>query len=437
MFRHCPGSPATIAGEEDGLTLNGLDLAAAFLAVVAIVGWLNSRVTRMPTAVAMVLAGSACALLLLALRRFGWASQEAEAVLHAVREVDFQIAVLGYLLAFLLFAGAMHVELADLRRRITAVASLATLGVIVSTALVGGGLWAAARLLHVDLPFAWALAFGALICPTDPIAVLATVRNGRFSKNLKSILLGEALFNDGVGIVVFRAAVSFAVAQDAPDGLTLIGRVAMEAAGGLALGIAAGALTVRALRAIDDYAVEVSATLALAMTTYAIADALHLSGPIAVVGAGLLVGEHGLETAMSDETRRYVGAFWTLVDDLLSAALFLLLGLELAVAPLRPEYAGLAVAGVVLVTVARWLTVAPWGLYYTRRRGEKAATTVLAWGGVHGAISLALALSLPQGAARPILLTVAFAVVFSSVVVQGLTFPRLARKLAPPGDPDD
>lgn len=413
------------------MTVSGFDLAAAFLVVVAVAGWLNVRFTGLPTAVAMVLAGIGCAALLRVLQGLGWAPEEVGQALEAIRSVNFPIAVLGYLLAFLLFAGAMQVDLAELRRRLAAIASLATLGVVVSTLLAGGGLWAAARLLDVELPLAWAVAFGALICPTDPIAVLATVREGRFSQNLKSILLGEALFNDGVGIVVFGAAVSVASAQAAPDPLLLVGRVALEALGGLALGLAVGALTVRALRAIDDYAVEVIATLALAMSVYAIAQAVHVSGPIAVVGAGLLMGARGFETAMSDMTRRYVRGFWTLIDEILNAALFLLLGLELIVAPPRPEYAGLALAAIILVTAARWATVLPWGLTFSLRRGGAGATTVLAWGGVHGAISLALALSLPQSPARPALLTVTFAVVICSIVVQGLTFSKLARTLAP------
>ena len=413
------------------MTASGFQLAAGFFVIVSVAGWLNVRLGRLPTAVAMVLAGLACAGLLLALDALGIASHEVRPLLAAVRAVDFQVAVLGYLLAFLLFAGAMQVDLPELLHRFAPIASLASLGVVVSTLLAGGGLWGASRLLGLDLPLAWAVAFGALIAPTDPIAVLAAVHEGRFSEDLKSVLLGESLFNDGVGIVLFGAAVSVATAQASPDLPALAGRVALEAAGAVGLGVLAGAVVVRAMRAIDDYAVEVSATIALAMGVYAVAQTIGVSGPIAVAAAGLLLGERGFATAMSETTRRYVRGFWTLVDQILNAGLFLLLGLELAAAPPNLTYAGLALAAVILVTVARWITVLPWGLYFRLRHGERRATTVLAWGGVHGAISLALAFSLPEGPARPVLLTVTFAVVIASVLIQGLTFPRLARALAP------
>jgi CPA1 family monovalent cation:H+ antiporter len=417
------------------MTASGFQLAAGFFVIVAIAGWLNVRLGRLPTAVAMVLAGSACAGLLLTLDRLGIASREVAPLLAAVRAVDFQLAVLGYLLAFLLFAGAMQVDLPELLHRLAPIASLASLGVVVSALLAGGGVWCASRLLGLDLPLAWAVAFGALIAPTDPIAVLAAVHGGRFSEDLKSVLLGEALFNDGVGIVLFGAAVSVATAQTSPDFPALVGRVALEALGAVVLGVLAGAVAVRAMRAIDDYAVEVSVTIALAMGVYAVAHIIGVSGPIAVAAAGLLVGERGFATAMSETTRRYVRGFWTLVDDILNAGLFLLLGLELAAAPPNLAYAGLALAAIVLVTVARWITVLPWGLYFRLRHGERRATTVLAWGGVHGAISLALAFSLPAGPARPVVLTITFAVVIASVLIQGLTFPRLARALAPAAGP--
>lgn len=413
------------------MVISSFHLAAGFLFIVATFSWLNARILRLPTAVAMVIAGAACAGLLVGLRELQVSPDLIASLFDAVRNVDFQETVLGYLLAFLLFAGAMQVDLQALRRRFLPIVSLATLGVVVSTLLVGGGLWGLASLLGVDLSLGWAVAFGALICPTDPVAVLATVRTGGFSERLRSILLGEALFNDGVGIVVFGAAVSVAASGSAPDLPGLVGSVALEAVGGLVLGVASGLLVVRGLSAVDSYATEVMMTLALAAGVYAVAQLLGVSGPIAAVGAGLFVGERGMDTAMSDETRRYVRSFWKLIDEMLNAGLFLLLGLELAVAPPNLQFAGLALAAVLLVTMARWLTVAPWGAFFNLRRDESGATIVLAWGGIHGAISLALALSLPNGPARSVLLTVTFAVVIASILIQGLTFPRLARRLAP------
>lgn len=403
-------------------------LAALLLVLVATVGWVNVRFLRLPTGVAMVLAGSlgAAGLLLL---RWRLPDSGAASAITALSKLDFTKAILDYLLAFLLFAGALQVDLADLRRRALAVWTLATLGVLASTIIVGFGLWLGGKGLGVDLPLAWALVFGALISPTDPIAVLAAVRDGGFSRKLQSILQGEALFNDGVGVVIFSAAVAVAAGGGELHPIAALGRVGLEAIGGLVLGLALGWVAISATRAIDDYAVEVAITLALAAGAYSLAQALHVSGPIAAVGAGLLVGDRGVQTAMSDTTRRYVRGFWSLVDEILNAAVFLLLGLELAVLGLPWRDAGLWLLAIGLVLAARLVVVAPWGALMRIRYEERGATSVLMWGGLHGALSLALALSVPETGPRDRVLSITYAVVLFSVLVQGLTFPALARRL--------
>lgn len=404
------------------------DIAAAFLCLVAAVGWLNSRFLRLPSGVAMVLAGACGAAVLLALQGLGDLSQTAGVALTTLRRLDFPKAVLGYLLAFLLFAGAMQVDLGELRRRRLSVWSLATLGVLASTFMVGGGLWLAARGLGLELPLAWAFVFGALISPTDPIAVLAVVRQGRLSKLLQSVLQGEALFNDGVGIVVFFAAVAVASGGKDVQPVQAVVRVFVEAGGGLALGLVSGIVAVRAMRAIDDYAVEASITLGLAMGAYAAAQALHISGPIAAVAAGLIVGDGGVASAMSETTRRYLQGFWTLIDEILNALLFLMLGLELVVVGFNPRDAGFWLAAIGLVLAARLVVVLPWGAFFRRRHDERGAVAILAWGGLHGALSLALALSLPVTGSRDLILSTTYVVVLFSVAAQGLTFPWLARR---------
>jgi CPA1 family monovalent cation:H+ antiporter len=408
-------------------------LAALLLVLVAAIGWLNVRLLHLPTGVAMVLAGSLGAAGLLLLRWIAPGGGGAAAIATLGR-VDFTKAILDYLLAFLLFAGALQVDLAALRRRALAIWTLATLGVMASTAIVGGGLWLGAKGLGVELPLPWALVFGALISPTDPIAVLAAVRNGGFSKPLQSVLQGEALFNDGVGVVIFSAAVAVAAGGGELHPLTALAQVGLEAAGGLLLGLALGWIAILATRAIDDYAVEVAITLALAAGAYSLAQMLEVSGPIAAVGAGLLVGDRGVQTAMSDTTRRYVRGFWALVDEILNAAVFLLLGLELAVLGLAWRDAGLWLLAIALVLAARLVVVAPWGAIMRLRREACGATPVLVWGGLHGALSLALALSLPDTGPRDRVLSVTYAVVLFSVVVQGLTFPAVARRLGDRGE---
>ncbi|HSV04636.1 MAG TPA: sodium:proton antiporter [Phenylobacterium sp.] len=400
-------------------------LAALFLSLVAAAGWLNARLLRWPTATIMVIAGLANAGLLVVLER--WAPRSgAGPVIAAVHGLDFPRAVMGYMLAFLLFAGAMQVDLSELRRRRLSVWTLATLGVLASTLIVGVGLWLVAGALGLPLGLAWACVFGALISPTDPIAVLAAVREGRLSKVLEVVLQGEALFNDGVGIVVFTAALAIAAGGGQISPVATVAQVVVQAAGGLVLGMLGAALVIRVMRAIDDYAVEVTLSLALATGVYAIAQGLGVSGPIAVVAAGLLVGDRGVRTAMSETTQRYVRAFWTLVDEVLNGLLFMLLGLEVLVIPLDVRLLGLWAAALVLVLAARFAVVMPWGTYFQLRQSQKHAGLVLAWGGLHGALSLAMALSIPEGAAQGIILSTTFAVVIFSVLVQGLTFGRVA-----------
>ena len=411
--------------------MSAFDLAAVFLVLIGAAGWLNARVLHQPPAAVMVITGLVGAGLLIAAQRLLPTPNAASTFVGGIEAMDFPRTVLGYMLAFLLFAGAMQVSLPELRRRLAAVASLATLGVAASTFVVGFGLWIAARALGLQLSLPWAFVFGALISPTDPIAVLAAVRQGNLSKGLEAVLQGEALFNDGVGIVVFLAALTIATGASDLSPWAVLGQVAVEAIGGLILGWAAAWVAIRVMRSIDDYAVEVSLSLALAVGAYALASALHVSGPIAVVVAGLMVGDCVAKgSAMSETTQRHLQGFWTLIDETLNAMLFLLLGLQLLVIPFDPRLAGLWGVAIVLVLLTRVLVVLPWGTFFHLRHQERGASTLLTWGGLHGALSLAMALSLPPGGAREIVLSTTFAVVMFSVLAQGLTFGRLASRIA-------
>ena len=413
--------------------MSTFDLAALFLTLVGAVGWLNAKVLRLPTGVAMLLVGLTSALLVQAGRQVAWLAPSVAVLVHLVGRVNFAQTVVGYMLAFLLFAGAMQVDLAQLRRQRLSVLTLATLGVVASTVIVGFGTYWAARALGLPLSLPWALVFGALISPTDPVAVLATLkgaRNGvRVPASIRAVLQGEALFNDGVGIVVFAALVQFAVGGAALHPVAVTAAILVQALGGLALGLGGGFAVVRAMRGIDDYAVEVSMTLALAAAVYAGAHALHVSGPIAAVAAGLIMGDHGVDTAMSETSRRYVVSFWILVDEILNALLFLLLGLEVVVLPFDLAHAGLWAAAVPLLIAARFAVVLPWGAYFRLRGARRGVGLILTWGGLRGGLSLALALQAPVGPARDLILSLTYAVVVFSVVVQGLSFPAVTRRL--------
>ena len=403
------------------------ELVAALMTVVALAGWLNVKTLHVPNGVAMLIAGFAGAGLLFALQRLfpqfeGWRE-----VSDYINRIDFVSTVTGYMLAFLLFAGAMQVDLAEMRKRWMSVSALATFGVAASIGIVGTGLWLIARSLGLPLPLVWALVFGALISPTDPVAVLATVRQVKLSKSLQVILQGEALYNDGVGIVAFTALLALATGAGDISPARVVSDVVVEALGGLFFGMAASWLVIRLMGTLDDFAVEVAMSIALAMGTYAAAQAMHLSGAISVVGAGMLFGGARAKEAMQGETEAYLMGFWTLVDEILNALLFLLLGVEMIAVPFYAHQTGLLLAAIPLVLISRFAVVMPWGSYYRFRHGEKRPTLILGWGGLHGALSLALALTIPAGPERALILSITYAVVAFSITAQGLTFTPLVK----------
>ena len=407
--------------------MNPFELVAALMTVVALAGWLNVKTLHLPHGVAMLIAGLVAAGGLFVLQWLFPQFEVGRQISDYINHIDFVTTVTGYMLAFLLFAGAMQVDLGEMRRRWASVAALATLGVAGSIIIVGIGLWFIADKLGLPLPLAWALVFGALISPTDPVAVLATVRLVKLSKTLQVVLQGEALFNDGVGIVAFTALLALATGTGAVSPSLVVIDVVVQALGGLVFGMAASFLVIRLMGTLDDFAVEVSMSIALAMASYAAAQALHLSGAIAVVGAGMLFGGARAKEAMRGETEAYLMGFWTLVDEILNALLFLLLGVEMIAVPFYAHQLGLLLAAIPLVLVARFAVVLPWGAYYRFRQSEKRPTLILGWGGLHGALSLALALTLPQGPERALILSITYAVVAFSITVQGLTFTPLVK----------
>ena len=416
------------------------DLAAVFLTLIAVIGWLNLRFVGLPTAVAMLAVGLAATLALVGLDRLAPGIGMGAMIGQLVRQVDFSAAVLRFMLAFLLFAGAMHVDLDELKRRGWTAAFLATLGVVISAAVVGGGLWLTARLAGVALSFEWALVFGVLISPTDPVAVLATLKRTTLAPDIRALIEGEALFNDGVGVVLFGAAAALALGHGAVSPLWLGARVVIEAGGGGALGFACGWVAIRAMHSIDDYGVEVGITLALATGAYALATGLQVSGPIAVVVAGLMLGQHASREAMSEQTRRYTRAFWTIVNENLNGVLFLLVGLEVVTLNFDPIVDLLAAAAIPLVFVGRWVALAgPSALLGVVDKGLKPGlVALLTWAGVRGGLSVAMALSLPPSRERAILLAATYAVVIFSIIVQSLSLEPLVlrlgygRRLEPP-----
>jgi CPA1 family monovalent cation:H+ antiporter len=331
------------------------------------------------------------------------------------------------MLSFLLFAGALHINLEDLTEHRLVIALLATVGLVLSTAIIGVLTFAVVSLLGIELSLLHCLVFGALISPTDPIAVLAILKQAGAPRALETQIAGESLFNDGVAVVLFLVLVEIASGGDttATDAMMLLVR---EAAGGVAFGLVIGGIAYVLLRGVDDYQVEVLITLALVVGGYALAMELHISGPIAVVVAGLLIGNHGRRLAMSDTTRDHLDTFWELIDEVLNAVLFVLIGLEVLLVTVSASLAVAAAAAIVIVLVARFVSAGlPVAILRPFRDFSPRAVRILTWGGLRGGISVALALSLAPSPQRDVILTITYGVVLFSILVQGLTIGRLVR----------
>ncbi len=426
--------------------LSFFDIAAVVLVLSAVFGWMNRRFLRLPHQIGLLVLGLAASLALVVIDDVLPDSTILESFTKAVAQINFYDTMMNGMLAFLLFAGALHVDFSKLRSEALPVALLATVGVLISTAIVGVATWGVAGLLGIHLSLVWALVFGALISPTDPVAVLSLLKSVHLPESMEIKITGESLFNDGVGVVVFTVLVSLAVqGSGAADGhggsLSLVhaGEVFLfEAVGGAVLGIVAGYVSVHAMELIDDYPVEILITLALVTGLYALALHVHTSGPIAVVVAGLFMGNRGRVTAMSETTRTHLFQFWELIDELLNSVLFVLIALEVLVIAFMPQLIVLALIAILIVLIARYASVSGSLLLLSlRRRFAVGSVRVMVWGGLRGGISVALALSLPAGDHRGPILVATYGVVIFSIIVQGLTIAPLARRIAGVGTPAD
>ena len=408
--------------------MHPFDLLAVLLVLAGGLGYLNHRLLRLPPTVGLMALTLAASLAAVAAGEVFPALEDHAAAF--VRRIDFGQAVLKGMLGFLLFAGALHLDLGDLSREKAAIAALATVGVAVSTLLVGGLAWCLLALLGIPMPPTSCLLFGALISPTDPVAVLALLKRVGAPRPLEATIAGESLFNDGVGVVAFLGLLEAAGGGQGLDPLHLAALFLREAVGGVLFGLAAGYLVYRLLKSVDNYQLEVLLSLALAVGGYALADALGLSGPLAVVVAGLLIGNPGRQFAMSRATVGHLDTFWELVDEILNAVLFVLLGLEVLAVRFTAGYLAAGLLAVPAVLLARLASV---GLAVRLLRPSQAAcrgtVRVLTWGGLRGALSVAMALSLPRAMpGREVILAMTYVVVAFSILVQGLTIGPLARR---------
>lgn len=403
-----------------------LNLAAILITLAALFSYINHRFIGLPNAIGVMVIALLFSLSLIGLGKAGiWTVDEYAA--RIVGSVDFDETLLHGMLSFLLFAGALHVNLDDLLERKWVILSLATIGVLISTALIGFLSWGILQLFGISVPFIYCLLFGALISPTDPIAVLATLKSAGVAKSLETKITGESLFNDGVGVVIFLVLLGMLTAPEEASVSHAIILFAEEAIGGVILGLALGYIGFRMLRSIDNHQVEILITLAMVMGGYALATAIHTSGPIAMVVAGLFIGNRGRKFAMSDSTRRHLDTFWELLDEILNAALFVLIGLEVLALEFTETFIAAGLVAIPLVLLVRGISVGlPITLLRFRREFSPKVVRILVWGGIRGGISVALALSLPPSSYRDLIIGTTYVIVVFSIIVQGLTIARVA-----------
>ena len=396
--------------------------------LVALFGYLNHRFVHLPDAIGMTAIGLIVSIVVVGYGAFDPAvTQWAQ---HAVDDIEFEAIVFHGALGLLLFAGSLHINVSDIAKEKWAILILATVGVALSSALVGVGFYFGARLLGIDLPLIYCLLFGALISPTDPIAVLGILRKVGVRKNLETRITGESLFNDGTGVVIFLTLLGIATGDYRASVSEIASLLALEVIGGIAVGLVLGFIGFYLLKGLDSYILEILVTLSLATAGYDVAELLHTSAPIAVVIMGLVVGNHGKQFAMSERTRQHLFTFWGLIDELLNLLLFGLIGLEVIALALSPGDFLPGLIAIPIVLFARWISVGAPILAMSRFRTFGPHTVkIMTWGGLRGAISVALALSLPPFPGRENVVGATYVVVIFSILVQALTVGRFVRRL--------
>ncbi len=408
--------------------MNILQITSLLIVLAGAFGAINYLYLRLPPAIGILVVALLASFAVMGLDLILPALGVADIVRATVLEIEFSDALLEGMLGLLLFAGALHVKLGDLRREWLPVVLMATIGIALSTTLVGYAFsWV------TGMPLLIALVFGSLISPTDPVAVLGVLRAANLPKSLETKIAGESLFNDGVGYVVFLVLVGLAFphGDDHSSGLAGAAQLFLqEALGGAILGIVLGWLTFRVMRRIDDYSLEVLITLGLAFGGYELAVWLHVSAPIMAVCAGLLIGDVGTKYGMSEVTRQYVDGFWKLIDEILNAVLFLMIGVEVFAIAFNFDTLSAGIAAIFIALLGRLAAVAvPITLLRPFRSFSTGVTPIMTWGGLKGGISVALALSLPDSEWKPLILTATYVVVIFSIIVQGLTVAPLAARL--------
>jgi monovalent cation:H+ antiporter, CPA1 family len=403
---------------------------SVLIVLASLFAYLNLRFVKLPSTIGIML----MAIIVSIIIRFAGNTifpETTKKLFTLISGLDFTEVLMGAMLNFLLFAGAIHVNFADLRKQRLPVLTFSTISVIMSTFVIGGILYYLVPLVNIELPFLFCLLFGALISPTDPIAVLGILKKANVSKALETKITGESLFNDGVAVVLFAVILQLTQTDDAQISLGSISwLLAKEALGGLIVGVLIGYTASKALKSMDDYIVSALITLSVVMGGYLIARSMHISGPLTMVAAGLIIGNYGKKVAMSPLTKDYLEKFWELIDEILNAVLFLFIGFELLLIRDFEPYWLISVAAIFVVLFARFISIwIPSMVVPFKPRLSKGSITMLVWGGLRGGVSIALVLSVTDTTYKELLLEMTYFVVVFSIFVQGLSIGKVSNRV--------
>jgi CPA1 family monovalent cation:H+ antiporter len=401
------------------------------IVLTALFSYINVRFIKLPTTIGIMLISLICSLLIIWLGKYF--PSISMYIKSLIGSVDFETILMRAMLSFLLFAGAIHIDIQKLRKEIVPVITYSTIGVVISTAFIGTAMYFIFQISGIQVPFIYCLLFGSLISPTDPIAVLGILKQARIPSSMEIKISGESLFNDGVGVVVFISLLDIAMMGSDDHGIVQTSLLFLkEAGGGLAWGLILGYGGFYLLKSIDHYQVEVLITIAVVMGGYLLASDLHISGPLAMVVAGIIIGNKGTREAMSDTTKDYVNKFWELIDEILNALLFLLIGFEMIILSFDNKVILIGLIAIIVSLTGRYISVFIPTLFMSYKKTfDRTMLPILTWGGLRGGISVALALSLPRGEFRSIIVSITYIIVVFSILVQGLTIGKLAGKLTP------
>ena len=400
---------------------------SVLIVLASLFAYINHRILKLPSAIGIMVIAIVVSVTLVA-SGDSFLPKTTTHLTELINNFDFTEVLMGAMLNFLLFAGGIHINIKDLKEQFGPVVIFSTVGVIISTFAVGFGVYYLLPLVGIQMPLIYCIVFGALISPTDPVAVLSILKQANVSKSLETKVAGESLFNDGMAVVVFTVVLQLAIGTEVDLNVENIGLLLLrEAGGGLLLGVLLGLSASRAMRMVDDYIISVLITLSVVMGGYLIAHEMHISAPLAMVAAGLFMGNFSESFKMKSETQDYLIKFWELIDEIMNAVLFLFIGFELLLIKDLNEYLIAGGICILIVLLARWIAIfVPTKFMAFKYRFSPQTVKVLVWGGIRGGVSIALALSIPQNEYNKIIISITYCVVVFSIVVQGLTIAKVA-----------